>query len=303
MGVFADVAEGSFRFPVQFAVRLGGVGVTSGDVPRSAGRDLVGNFHAVRLFVGADQFQNRMARAGTEVINVYTGFHVFVGGGVPFGEVGDVDVVAHACSVRRGVVVPEDVKFRPSADRHLGDVGHQVVWDPARVFPDFAARVGADGIEVAEERYRKAGVRAGEIGQDFLVHQLGPPVWIDAAGRLGLFERHVLARPVDGRAGTEDQAVYAELQHHLAESEGGIDVVLVVFERLLDRFADRLVSGEVDDRVDFVFREDFFEFFPVADIGDIERRAPAGKTANPADRFNTAVRKVVDDHNIATLAQ
>ena len=303
VGVAADVLQGPFRFPVQFAVRLGGVGVTYCRIARAAGRDLVGYRYAVRLFVGADQFQNRMARAGTEVVDVHSGFHVFISGGVPFGEVGNVNVVAHPRAVGRGVVVSEDVKFRPSADRHLGDVGHQVVRDPARVFPDLAARVGTDGIEVAQKRYRKAGVRGGEIGQDLLVHQLGPAVGVDAAGRLGLLQRHVLARSVDGRAGAEDQFVHAELRHHLAEGECRVQVVVVVFERLLDRFADRLVSGEVDHRVDLVFGEDLFELFAVADVGDVEDRFAPGEAVDTADRFGAAVREVVDDDDAAALTQ
>lgn len=303
VGVAADIVQGLFCFPMQFAVRLGGIGVAFRRIAGTAGGDFIRYFYPVRLFVGVYHLQNGMAGAGTEVVNVYAGFYVFVGGGVPFDEVRNVDVVAYSRSIGGGVVVPEDVKFRPPSDRHLGDVGHQVVRDPAGVFPDLAARVGADGVEVAEKGYRKTGVRGGEVGQDFLVHQLRAAVGVDAAGRFGLFERDVLAGSVDCGARTEDQFVYSELRHCLAEGKGGIEVVLVVFERLLDRLADRLVACEVDDCVDLVFCEDFSEFAAVADVSNVKGRVAACKTVDPKDRFDTAVREVVDNDNIVTLSE
>ena len=62
-------------------------------------------------------------------------------GDVAGGEVLDVDVVAHAGAVGGVVVVAEDLQLVAPADRHLGDVGHQVVGDAGRVLAD-RARTG-----------------------------------------------------------------------------------------------------------------------------------------------------------------
>ena len=61
-------------------------------------------------------------------------FHVAQGGDVAFGQVHDVNVVAHAGAVFGGVVVAEDVDVCSPADGHLADVGHQVVGNALRVF-------------------------------------------------------------------------------------------------------------------------------------------------------------------------
>ena len=49
-----------------------------------------------------------------------------------------MDVVAHARAVRRRVVVTEDLQFGTLTDRDLGDKGHQVVRNAARILADEA---------------------------------------------------------------------------------------------------------------------------------------------------------------------
>ena len=54
------------------------------------------------------------------------------------------------------------------ADSDLGDVGHKVVGDAVGVLADQAGRMGADGVEVAQQRNIQLGVSLAAVGQDAL---------------------------------------------------------------------------------------------------------------------------------------
>ena len=64
------------------------------------------------------------------------------------------------------------------ADRHLGDVGHQVVGDAVGVLADEAGLVGTDGVEVAQQGHVQAGVGLADILQDALSESLGGAVGV-----------------------------------------------------------------------------------------------------------------------------
>ena len=61
-----------------------------------------------------------------------------------------MDVIPHAGSVVRIVIVAENRQMGQLADRHLSDVRHKVVRDTVRILTDPAAFVRADGVEVTE---------------------------------------------------------------------------------------------------------------------------------------------------------
>lgn len=77
------------------------------------------------------------------------------GGHVSLGEVDNVDVVTHACAVRRGPVVAEDLKLAQPPDGHLSHVRHQVVRHTSRVLADQAGRVRAHRVEVTQVHHAK----------------------------------------------------------------------------------------------------------------------------------------------------
>ena len=88
-------------------------------------------------------------------------------------------------------------------NRDLGDVGHQVVRDPLRVFPHVARRVGADRVEVAQQG--NAPLRLGflQVGQDLLYHQLAFAVRaLRGAGREAFDIRDFRLIAVDGTSAT-----------------------------------------------------------------------------------------------------
>ena len=72
------------------------------------------------------------------------------GGHVALGQVHDVDVIADAGAVARRVVAAEDAELGALPQRHLLDVGHQVVGDAHRVLPDLACMAGLDLLAVVQ---------------------------------------------------------------------------------------------------------------------------------------------------------
>jgi hypothetical protein len=109
-GVAAHVLQRAGGLPAEQAGGLVGPGVAGGDVPGAARHDAIRHRAATGGGKGVDHLQHAVALAGAEVDDVEAGLRQ-MGQGRPVaaGEVGHVDVVAHAGAVGRGVVVAEDV--------------------------------------------------------------------------------------------------------------------------------------------------------------------------------------------------
>jgi hypothetical protein len=105
-------------------------------------------------------------------------------------------------------------------------------------------------------------------------------------------------RAVDGGAGAEDEGLHAVALHHLQGVDQAADVVGVVGQRLLGRFAHRLEGREVHHRVDAVLAEDGVHGRGVADIGLLEHHRPAAQGLDAAQHLGRAVGEVVDAHDV-----
>ena len=133
-----------------------------------------------------DDFLHARAVAGAEVELECTcrGCSFSMAGDVGGGQVVDVDVVADAGAVGRGVVGAEDVDRLALAERDLQDERDEVRFGVV-VFADRAVGGGAGGVEVAEGGVAEAvGVRV--VGQRVLDDQLGEAVGIDRRSAGGL---------------------------------------------------------------------------------------------------------------------
>jgi hypothetical protein len=114
-------------------------------------------------------------------------------------------------------------------------------------------------------------VRGGGVADHPLADQLRLPVrGLRAAGGV-LGDDGRLGVAVDGGRGGEDEAAHARLDRRLQQGPQAFDVLLVVPERLVDRLADLLLPGGVDDAVDPVLGEGAGEQFRVAHGADDER--------------------------------
>ena len=217
------------------------------------------------------------------------------------GEVGYVDVVAEACAVGGGVVVAEDAEALALANGGLGYEGDQIVGHAAGKFADEGAGMRSDGVEVAEGDAVHA-VRCNAVAQEVLAHLLGVAVGRRGglAGRL-LGDRGLFGLTVHGGGGGEEH-VGAVLPGGLQNVKERTEVVLVVHERLGDRFADGLECGEVDDGVDVILVEKPVHGGGIAEIYVFEGQLAAEYGADAlVVGFVTVGHVVGDDYVVACL--
>ena len=100
-----------------------------------------------------NHIQYGISGSGSKIVHAYTGFffNLLKCFYVADCKVYNMDVITHAGTGGGGIIVAVDMDLFQLAHRHLGDVGHQVVGDAVGVLADFAGRMRADGIEVAEQ--------------------------------------------------------------------------------------------------------------------------------------------------------
>mmetsp|Transcript_64632 Transcript_64632/g.107087 ORF Transcript_64632/g.107087 Transcript_64632/m.107087 type:complete len:291 (-) Transcript_64632:361-1233(-) len=184
--VSAHLVHGLRGLPVQLRRRLVGVGPERREVAGPAWPDLVGQGLARGLFHGLHQLQDgdRIARAQVVHVTLPEAHvaHPLDGGHVAVRQVHHMDEVPPAGAIGSvvGLVAGPsehgEAFARPHCD--LGNVRHQVVGDPLRVLPDFAAGMGPDWIEIPQDDQGPvlARWRRMQVTQNLLDHEFGPAV-------------------------------------------------------------------------------------------------------------------------------
>ena len=168
-------------------------------------------------------------------------------------QIVDVDVIANAGAVGRGIVVAENRDVFALPERHLQHDRNQVRLGRV-VLAHVALRARAGGVEVTQRRVAQA-VGRGVIGQRLLDDQLGEAVRIDRPLRLFLGDRHSLRRAVGGRGAGKDDLLDVRGPHGFQQPQAADDVVLIILGRIVDRFADQRERREVHHRVDLLFAQ------------------------------------------------
>ena len=193
--------------------------------------------------------------------------------GVTAGEIDNMDIVAHARAILRWIVVAVDGKASELPDRDLRNIRHQIVRDALRVLSDEPRFMGADRIEIAKQRHGQLRIGRGRVPQDNLDHIFCPAVRIGASSdRRRLLDRHLVRRAVNRCGRAENDVMTAVFFHGFEQGECRIQVVSVISERLLHRFADRFVSREMDDDLRlFLFKKSFKRRF-IRNIDPIKRK-------------------------------
>ena len=119
-----------------------------------------------------------------------------------------------------------------------------------------------------------------------------------------LHQRHLIGHAVDRRGRAEHDALHAVLAHRLAQGEGAVQVVAVVFEGLFHALAHGLVSRKVDDRVKRVGGEHLVQLGGVGYIHVIAANMLAGDGFETVEHALAGVVEVVrDDGLVAGLDQ
>ncbi len=127
-GAGDDVVElRVFGSPAEFALDGGGAGDEDGGVARAAWMKLDWDGMAGDSSDRVDDLLDGEATACSDVVHdVAAGFESSERQQVRVGQVGDVDVVAHACAVGGGVVVAVNADGLASAQGDIEDEGDQV---------------------------------------------------------------------------------------------------------------------------------------------------------------------------------
>ena len=213
-------------------------------------------------------------------------------------QVHDVDIVPQAGPVRGRVVIAEHREAFAFADGGLGDEGHQVVGHAARQLADQRGGVRPDGVEIAQRDAAHARIGLHAVAQDILAHLLG--VAVGRGGRLarrGLRHGELVRLAVDRRGGGE-QHVATLLPRSLQDVDERQEVVAVVHQRLRHGLAHRLEGGEMDHRVDGVFREERLHGRRVAEVHPDQRHLPSENGADALVVGLVAIGEIVRDHHV-----
>ena len=220
------------------------------------------------------------------------------------GQIAHMDIIPHAGSIRRIVVVTEDIYLRKPPDRDAGDIRKQIVRNSLRILADQTALVGTDRIEVAQEHDIPQWIRRVNVRQNLLDHPFRPSVRVCArAFFLCLGKRHRIVRSVNRRGGAENNIMYAVTAHLVAENERAGDVVGVIFHRLLHGLADRFQTGEVDNGIDRLAVKQVPDLLPVQNIRLIKHRTFPGDRLDAVDHLAACVKQVVQNHDLVALIQ
>ena len=305
-GVAAHLLQRLFRAPAQLLFRLFRGGVALGHVAGAAGVDDVGDGDVVGRFKRADDVQHAVAaaRAQVEHLRAGVGGGVAQGGQVAAGQVHHVDVIPDAGAVGGGVIVAEHMELLQPTGGHAGDIWQQIIGDALGQLTDQAGGVGADGVEIAQQHHRQLRVGGGLIPEDLLNHIFRPAVGVGAAGGHLLGKGDALRYAVDRGGGTEHDGVDVVVGHGLQQRQGGVQIIAVVFQRQLHRFAHGLEAGEVDDGVEIVLLEHLLQRGTVGHVHPVKGRGAAGDAADAVRYVRGAVAEIVgNDHVIAGLEQ
>jgi len=230
------------------------------------------------LFDGRDDLADAMAFAGPEIDDGRA--IAFEGGEVGFGEVGDVDVVANAGSVRGRVVVSEDGEGRPESHGGEDGEGDEVLFGFV-VFAEVAVGVGPGCVEVPEgDGFDSVGL--GVAVEEPLDDEFGFAVGAFGACGVAFGDGDAVRLAIDGRAAAEDdlfELVFGEVE----ELDGAVDVVPVVLVGVLDALPDADGAREEHEVGGPVVEECEFDVAPVGDVALAEGAVDDGGAVSCAE--------------------
>ncbi len=195
------------------------------------------------------------------------------------GQIGDMNIIADAGSVRRRIVGAEHVELRPQAQRRLGRHFDQMRGVGGRL-AGAAARIGAGDVEIAQDHVAQI-VRAAGVAQHDFGHQLRPAVGRDRHGRRILRHRDRSRIAVHRRGRGEDEMAHAAFDRAFDQRARVRRVVAVVAERIAHRIRHHDRGGEMDDGVDVMLAHKPRDQGLVAGLADDERNALGNGPAMP----------------------
>ena len=278
------------RFPAEFVDGFLGTGDEAGGVAVATPFLDGGDRFAADLFAGLDHFAHGVALAVAEIVK--TAFARLEREDVRLGEIDDVNVVADAGAVRRGVVGTENPTLLLLAKRNAQHVGDEVRLDPA-MFTKLLAATG--GVEVAE-CHELESVQLVVPFEDRLEHQLAFAVRVDRFLRFLLGDRHGVRHAVGGGGGAKNKFFHASLDSGVEQIDAIGDVVAEILRRIGHRLADLCERSEVHDGLRSVGGDSVEDSFAVTETA-LDKSRPL------IDGHAMSLRQVVKHRDLMAGAQ
>jgi len=209
---------------------------------------------------------------------------------VCLSEVQNVDVVAYARAIGRGVIGAKNVHRFALAEGDLEDVWDEVGLDAVILSKCLGCPSGVEVTEGREGEFVNLVIPL----EDGLKHEFGLTVRIDGFLRERLVQWHAVGN-AKGRAGRgKNEFFNPEVDDHVQEVDARADVVAEILGGIGHRLADQSIGREVHHGIGL----DLFENVPqdraVRKIALIEIRTWI-------DGFGVTFGEIVEDRNLKTL--
>src|ERR1035441_4715750 len=195
------------------------------------------------LLAGADDFPHRIAVAVAEVVEAAPAWGEAEE--MRLRQVEDVDVIANAGAVGRGIIRAVNFAVRLLSEGHLEHVGDEMRLRAVMLPEGFA---GAGGVEVAECDELQPMNPLIPL-EHLLEHQLGFPIRVDGPLRQVLGHRQAVGRAVGRARRAEHELLHTAFDRGIEQLQAVADVVVKILAWVGHGLADQRVGGEVHDGV------------------------------------------------------
>src|SRR5579871_3138223 len=166
------------------------------------------------------------------------------------GKIVDMNVVANARTVRRGVICPENLQGRTSSGRSAKRQRNQVRLRIVKL-SDFAALVCSGGVEVTQGDITEV-IRPVVCLERLLEKQFRHTIRVDRLPRDVLLDRNFRDFSVNRASGRENNLLHSRLESGVEQGKPAFYVIAEILSRIRDRFPNVRVSREVHDGIDLL---------------------------------------------------
>jgi len=221
------------------------------------------------FFGGGNDFKDGKAAAVADIEGFAgNGFDGFESAEVGIGDIEDVDVVADAGAVGRGVVRAEDFDVGNNALSGIENFRNEMGFD-AMMFAAIGG--GAGGVEIAESGVLEASVGT-VVRENFFEAEFGFAVGVDGIFGMIFGDGDGVRFAVGGSGGRENEFFYAVASYGVEKIDACGDVGGVERAGFADGLGDQSFACEMHDCVNGVLAEHFFDLGSDAKIGFVEGR-------------------------------
>ena len=215
-------------------------------------------------------------------------------------QVDNMNVITHACSIGRLVVVTPNVQVLATTHGNLRHVGQQVVGNTFGVFANQPTLVCANRIEITQDGNAPSRVGRMVCPQHVFNNQLGVPIGVGCAEGMVLGQGQLLRYAVNRCRRTEYQGFDIALSHGLQKANGSNHIVVVIRQGVLHRFPNSFQTGKVDDCRRTTLPKCHHQGCPATDITLDMADFCAANFFDSGQCFRLTIAKIVQNRDVVT---